>query len=47
MHPTKKLELQVFLFLTIVLAPLIAVLAVGGFGFMVWLSQLILGPPAG
>ena len=41
----KQKELGVFLFLTIVLAPLIAVIAVGGFGLLVWIYQLVAGPP--
>lgn len=41
----KQKELGVFLFLTIVLAPVIAVIAVGGFGLLVWIYQLIAGPP--
>ena len=35
-------ELRVFLFLTVVLAP---VLAVAGFGFAVWIWQMFNGPP--
>ena len=41
----KKQELRVFLFLTIVLAPIIAVCVVGGYGFLVWIYQIIAGPP--
>ena len=41
----KKRELRVFLFLTVVLAPIIAVLVVGGYGFLVWIYQLMAGPP--
>ena len=40
-------ELRSFLFLTIVMAPALAVMVVGGYGFVVWMSQLIGGPPAG
>ena len=41
-------ELRVFLFLTIVLAPLLAVLIVALYGFIVWMAQLLVfGPPAG
>jgi nitrate reductase NapE len=28
------------------MAPLLAVIGVGGFGFLVWMYQLIAGPPA-
>jgi nitrate reductase NapE len=41
----KRRELRAFLFLTIVLAPVLSVLIVGGFGFMIWMYQLIAGPP--
>ena len=41
----KSDELKAFLFLTVVLAPLLAVLFVGGYGFVVWMLQLVLGPP--
>ncbi|HEY0857152.1 MAG TPA: periplasmic nitrate reductase, NapE protein [Albitalea sp.] len=36
-------ELRTFLFLTIVMAPVIAVIVVGGYGFIVWMYQLITG----
>jgi nitrate reductase NapE len=38
-------ELRVFLFLTVVLAPVLAVAIVGGYGFLVWMYQLVTGPP--
>lgn len=34
-----------FLFLTVVLAPVLAVAIVGGWGFVVWIYQTIYGPP--
>jgi len=40
-----KDELKTFLMITVVLAPVLAVLFVSGFGFSVWISQLIMGPP--
>lgn len=40
---TQQEELRTFLFLTIVLAPVIAVMVVGGYGFLVWMYQLITG----
>ena len=43
--PSKSHELRAFLFLTVVLAPVLAVVIVGGYGFLVWMSHLILGPP--
>lgn len=41
----KRLERRAFLFLTIVLAPLLSVVIVGGYGFLVWMYQLLAGPP--
>jgi nitrate reductase NapE len=41
----KPVELNVFLLLAVVLVPLISVLLVGGFGLIVWIYQLIAGPP--
>jgi len=42
---TRQEEWRSFLFFTIVMAPVLAVLLVGGFGFGVWMYQLIAGPP--
>ncbi len=41
----RRRDLLAFLFLTIFLAPLLAVAVVGGFGFMIWIFQLFAGPP--
>jgi len=41
----RRWELAVFLFLTVVLAPVLAVAIVGGFGFVVWIWQMFNGPP--
>tara|TARA_R110001606_G_C14942312_1_gene599418 strand:+ start:253 stop:414 length:162 start_codon:yes stop_codon:yes gene_type:complete len=41
----RKRELSAFLFLTIILAPTVAVMLVGGYGFSIWIYQLIAGPP--
>ena len=38
-------ELRAFLFLAVILAPLLAVLFVGGYGFAVWVYQIFAGPP--
>lgn len=44
----KRRELAVFLFVSVVLFPLLAIISVSGFGFIVWMSQLLwLGPPDG
>jgi len=42
---TRKEELRSFLFFTVVMAPVLAVSVVGGYGFLVWMYQLIAGPP--
>ncbi len=42
---TRTEELRSFLFFTIVMAPVLAVIIVGGYGFFVWMYQLIAGPP--
>lgn len=41
----KKRELLLFLFLTIVFFPLLAIGLVGGYGFVIWIMQLLMGPP--
>jgi nitrate reductase NapE len=46
MHVDQRRELAVFIFLTFVLAPLLAVIIVAGYGFAVWMYQLIAGPPS-
>lgn len=40
-------ELGALLFLVGVLAPLLAIAIVGGYGFLVWMYQLFAGPPTG
>lgn len=40
---TRQEELRTFLFLTIVMAPVLAIGIVGGYGFLVWMYQLITG----
>ena len=41
----RKLELVVFLVLTLLLAPALAVMTVGGYGLAVWVYQMLAGPP--
>lgn len=41
----RRHELRLFLFLTVVLFPLLAVLIVSGYGFAVWIWQIFNGPP--
>jgi nitrate reductase NapE len=38
-------EWLLFLFLTVVLAPALSIAFVGGYGFLIWMFQLIVGPP--
>lgn len=42
----KKEELRSFIFLTAVMVPVLSVAVVGGYGFIVWMIQLVAGPPA-
>ena len=42
---TKKSEFKAFLFLTVVMAPVLAVAVVGSYGFLIWMYQLVAGPP--
>jgi periplasmic nitrate reductase NapE len=41
----KTEERRTWLFLTVVLAPVLAVAIVGGFGLAVWIWQMFAGPP--
>ena len=43
--PTKSQELRAFLLLSVVMAPVLAVAVVSGYGFLVWMVQLVAGPP--
>ncbi len=45
METEKKREFMAFAFLALVLVPILAVIVVAGFGFIVWMYQLIAGPP--
>jgi nitrate reductase NapE len=42
---TRQEELRSFLFFTVVMAPVLAVLLVATYGFVVWMVQIIAGPP--
>ena len=42
---TKPQELRAFLALSVVLAPVLAFAVVAGYGFLVWMVQLVAGPP--
>jgi nitrate reductase NapE len=41
----RKEEFRTWFFLTFVMAPVLAVLIVSGYGFLVWIYQMIAGPP--
>jgi len=41
----RQQELIVFVLLTLVLAPVVAVATVGGYGLGIWIYQMISGPP--
>lgn len=43
--PTRREEALVFLTLAVLIWPVIAVGVVGGFGFLIWMWQLVFGPP--
>lgn len=42
---TRREELRSFIFLSVVMAPVLAVLIVASYGFAVWFFQIIAGPP--
>jgi nitrate reductase NapE len=41
----RRSELLVFAIIAAIIWPIVAVGVVGGYGFLVWMSQTILGPP--
>jgi nitrate reductase NapE len=41
----RKEEFRTWFFLTFVMAPVLAVMVVAGYGFLVWIFQMIAGPP--
>ncbi|SLN12934.1 Periplasmic nitrate reductase protein NapE [Roseovarius albus] len=43
---SKSSEVKMFLFLAVLLAPILSVVLVGGYGFIIWMSQILLGPPS-
>ena len=44
-RPTRSEELRAFLLLAVVMVPLLSVIVVSGYGFLVWMFQLLAGPP--
>ena len=45
-HDRRTDERRSFLFLTVVMVPALTVMIVVGYGFLVWMYQLIAGPPS-
>jgi periplasmic nitrate reductase NapE len=43
----KRSELKAFLFLTVVMAPVLAGVVIGTYGLLVWIYQMFMGPPTG
>lgn len=41
----KHTERRMFLFITIVLFPMVSITLIGGYGLVIWVSQMIWGPP--
>jgi len=41
----KKEEFRSFIFLTAVMVPVLSVIVVAGYGFLVWMTQMVSGPP--
>lgn len=41
----RRAELIVFAIIAAFIWPVVAVGVVGGYGFLIWMSQLVLGPP--
>jgi nitrate reductase NapE len=44
---TKGEERRAFVLLAVVLFPVLSVAVVGGYGFLVWMYQILTGPPTG
>jgi nitrate reductase NapE len=44
-RPTKRDEIFAFIVLAVLIWPFIAVGIVGGYGFLVWMFQIVFGPP--
>ncbi len=42
---TKRGERRVFLFIAVFLFPVLSVVLVGGYGFLIWIMQMLFGPP--
>jgi nitrate reductase NapE len=42
---TKRGEIAAFAILAVLIWPFVAVAVVGGYGFLVWMYQILFGPP--
>ncbi|MFK0573192.1 periplasmic nitrate reductase, NapE protein [Endozoicomonas sp.] len=42
---TRSREYKALALVIVVLFPLLSIMVVSGYGFMVWFSQLMMGPP--
>lgn len=42
---SRKEELRSFVFLSVVIAPILAVMIVASYGFAIWFYQILTGPP--
>ncbi|MBB4018767.1 nitrate reductase NapE [Chelatococcus caeni] len=43
--PSRREEFTAFIILAILIWPVLAVGIVGGYGFLVWMWQIVFGPP--
>lgn len=41
----RRMETAMFVFLAFILFPLLSTVLIAGFGFIVWMKQLLMGPP--
>ena len=44
---TKSEERRAFVLVAVILFPVLSVAVVGGYGFLVWMYQIVNGPPTG
>jgi nitrate reductase NapE len=44
-RPSRRQEIFAFVVLAILIWPVLAVAIVGGYGFVVWMLQIVFGPP--
>jgi periplasmic nitrate reductase NapE len=44
-NDARRAEIFAFVVLAILIWPVVAIGVVGGYGFLVWMSQIVFGPP--